>query len=402
MFDDILQRTAKNALSNATGIPLSGDAILQPLSWGQRIKGSVGSIVIGFFLLIASFILLFWNEGRAVTRYKALKEGANDVVSVFPERVVPTYEGQLVCLSGLATTKEVLEDSVFQVKINGLKLSRTVEMYQWLETVHVRKEKGHRIVNGEKIYSYTLDWREGHVNSSGFHEKTGHENPPLAYQEFSWYASDVNIGAFQLNRNQIERITKSENVKDRPPAEQLRKTFPNIIETENGYYIGNSLSAPQLGDLRISFKYVPQTEVSVVAQQIGNSFRSYQTESVEESIDLLEHGLISAKLMFKHAQNINTYLTWGLRVLGFGMIFLGLTLMMNFLVVLADIVPAFGSIVGLGVGLIAFVLTLVLSLTTVGIAWFYYRPILSISLFATATVALVSLKFMKTKKMAPV
>jgi len=44
-------------------------------SWFSRIGGAFTGIVIGLVMMAVAFGLLFWNEGRAVGRYKTLQEG---------------------------------------------------------------------------------------------------------------------------------------------------------------------------------------------------------------------------------------------------------------------------------------------------------------------------------------
>ncbi len=56
-------------------------------SWGGRLMESIKSVLVGFVFFIASFPLLFWNEGRAVQTAKSLKEGLGAVVSVASDAV---------------------------------------------------------------------------------------------------------------------------------------------------------------------------------------------------------------------------------------------------------------------------------------------------------------------------
>ena len=44
-------------------------------SWFGRIGNAFKGILVGLILVAIAFGLLFWNEGRAVKRYKTLKEG---------------------------------------------------------------------------------------------------------------------------------------------------------------------------------------------------------------------------------------------------------------------------------------------------------------------------------------
>ncbi len=91
-------------------------------SWFSRIGGAIKGIVFGVIIFIVGFPLLFWNEGRAVNRYKALKEGAGVVVSVADDKVDAANDGKLVHLTGLATTEEVLKDNEFGISATAIKL----------------------------------------------------------------------------------------------------------------------------------------------------------------------------------------------------------------------------------------------------------------------------------------
>ena len=74
------------------------------VSWFGRLRRSVGGVVIGLVLIIGMVVLLFWNEGRAVTTARSLAEGAGAVVSVGADAVEAANEGKLVHVSGTVTT----------------------------------------------------------------------------------------------------------------------------------------------------------------------------------------------------------------------------------------------------------------------------------------------------------
>ena len=50
--------------------------------WGKRIGQSLSGALIGGLLFLASFALLWWNEGRAIAEARALEEGAGAVIDV--------------------------------------------------------------------------------------------------------------------------------------------------------------------------------------------------------------------------------------------------------------------------------------------------------------------------------
>ena len=51
-------------------------------SYGSRLGSSLKGIGMGLVVFLVGFPVLFWNEGRAVKRTRALKEGEKKVVPV--------------------------------------------------------------------------------------------------------------------------------------------------------------------------------------------------------------------------------------------------------------------------------------------------------------------------------
>ena len=88
--------------------------------------------------------------------------------------------------------------------------------------------------------------------------------------------------------------------------------------------------------------------------------------------------------MFESARSANSFMTWIVRLVGFLLMFFGLSKLLKPLSVLADVLPILGNIVELGTGLVAGVVALVCSLVTIAIAWIFYRPVLAIFLLVLA------------------
>jgi Transmembrane protein 43 len=89
-------------------------------------------------------------------------------------------------------------------------------------------------------------------------------------------------------------------------------------------------------------------------------------------------GVKSAAEMFKAAEDENRVLTWVLRLVGAAVMFFGFVLILSPLVVVADVVPFVGSILGAGAALVALVLTIALGSAIIALAWLWYRPLLAI------------------------
>lgn len=171
----------------------------------------------------------------------------------------------------------------------------------------------------------------------------------------------------------------------------------------NELYLGQDPQNPQIGDLRINLTEVEPQTVSIIAQQTGNTLQPYLAPA-GQSVMLLLTGQHSSDEIIHQAQSENTLLTWVLRLLSLLLLIGGFALIMNPLVVLADVVPFFGSIVGFGTGFVASLLGLSLWLIVTAIAWFATRPLMSISLLVVAVVGsfiLIQIKKNKAQDSAP-
>ena len=113
-----------------------------------RIKNAIGGIFIGIILIIVSFPVLWFNEANSAKTHAGLSELSKAVVTVSADSVESANDGNPVHLTGTATTDEVLTDPRFKVSTNGIKLTTTVEMYQWRETTSTDTEK--QLGGGEK------------------------------------------------------------------------------------------------------------------------------------------------------------------------------------------------------------------------------------------------------------
>ncbi len=363
-------------------------------SWFGRIIGSIGGVLVGLVLFIGAFPLLYWNEGRAVRTERSLKEGLGAVVSIQPDSVNPANDGKLVHVSGPVKTSAPVADDELPMHADGVKLLRTVEMYQWTEhesrTTHKKLGGGTETVT---TYNYQTDWKPGRVDSSTFKKPEGHENPqapPFESKTFS--ASPVTVGAFTMSQDQVNKLSDAVPVPvDSSDAAQIPAAWKDKMQVAGGnFYIGQNPSSPQLGDVRISYKVVKPDTVSLVAVQQASTFAPFQAKA-GNTILLVESGMHTAADMFKSAEAQNSVLTWILRGAGFFLMFLGIFLMFRPIAVFADVVPLFGTALGAGIGLFAFLGAAVLSFFTIAVAWVTARPVIGISLIVIAIAALIML-----------
>ena len=282
-----------------------------------RLKGAMFGVLVGGLIFLAGIPVLFFNEGRAVQRYRALKEGAGSVVSISADRIDPSLSGRLVHVTDLATTNEALSvgerenlepvlaipadavdpanegklvhvsgqaatddriaDPDFGVVAPAIRLKRIVRMYQWREirgpsTAERREGAGEE---GRIEYIYEKIWSVESIASGRFHIPSGHRNPDgLPFEDRTFATSEVRLGAFRLPPDFISEINRFEPF----PLDRLPSDFPESLEkrahiADGEIFIGDNPRQPEVGDLWISWRRVPpRVPASLVARQTGDTF----------------------------------------------------------------------------------------------------------------------------------
>jgi len=348
-----------------------------------RIKNAIVGVAIGCLMFIGACILLFWNEGRAVTRWQALEEGASSVQTVAVDSVDDTKNGKLVHCSGKAITDETLRDSTFGVSLVALRLQRSVEMYQWKQSSKTKTVK--KLGGGKKkttTYSYSEVWSSSLISSSSF-KRSGHENPSSKpFRDDQWTAKNVTMGAFSLPSQLVGKIDAWHSV-ELPPK--------SGFTIADGMYYNASPASPRVGDVRITIRAVQPCDVSLVAKQSGSSFASYLTKNGQDITDL-RLGTLTAEQMFAAMKEEATLMTWLIRLGGFLLMLFGIMLVFNPISVFADVIPFLGDILGFGLFIFAVALAIPLTLLIIALGWFAYRPFLSVALIAAGIGAFVFIK----------
>ena len=368
-------------------------------SWFSRIGNSIKGILVGIVLFLVAFPLLFWNEGRAVKTYKTLKEGAGKVVTIDSQTVDPANNGKLVHLTGKATTDERLTDDLFDVSANAIKLKRQVQMYQWKEQ---KKSKKRKKVGGSTetvtTYNYTKAWSSGPINSDSFKKISGHENPKqMAVSNERITANDVTLGAFDLSNSLVQKIDAYEKLGVDDTAKIPESLSDEVKNYNGGFYYGANPASPAIGDLKVTFQAVKPQEVSVISQQIGNTFEPFLSKTGKK-LEMIEAGVFSAEAMFEQAKKENVMMTWILRGVGFLLMFIGLNFVLKPLSVVADVLPFLGNLVGTATGFVAFLLAAFCAIVVIAIAWIVYRPLLGIALLIVAGAIAYYIKVVSDRK----
>ena len=381
-----------------------GDTTTEHVGFLERLWQSITGILVGLALVGATIWGIFWNEGRAIGTTRALNEGAGVTVTVPPARVDPANEGKLVHVTGDLRSGGTLTDGDFQISSQAVRLVRKVEMYQWKEEqrTETRSNAGGSQTR-TTTYNYTRVWSDRPIDSSRFRRRDGHENPAMPVTGRSQTAPNATLGAFRADSRVVGLFgSGSERRLDVTDA-QLRAFTTRFGSQarlqDGGVYVGYDASNPAVGDVRITYAILPEGPVTVVARQVGQGFGPYQASNGRE-VFLGETGAKAAQELYAHAHESNRMLTWILRVVAILAMWIGFNMILRPFVVLADVIPLFGSAMAAGAGIVALALTLVVALPTFAIAWFWHRPIMSIGLIAAGVAGAYGLKLLGERRRA--
>lgn len=371
------------------------------VSWFGRIKRSFGGVLVGLALIVGMVCLLFWNEGRAVQTARSLAEGAGLVVSIAPA-IDPAREGHLIHITGPLVAPSPVADAGFGIDAEGVRLQRSVEMFQWIESS--RTETRGKLGGGEEqvtTYSYNMDWSDRAHDSSKFKDAQDRQNPPMAVKKATFQIDNAMLGAFRLDGNVLNLIGGARDwAVPTERADAIQQAVGAGIRAsivDDGIYLGIDPKQPRIGDYRISYRLVPAGTISVVGRQEGSGLAPYQTEA-GNALLMVQEGVVSAQKMFDGAASSNTILTWIARVGGLGLLIFGFSLVLGPLGVIGDVIPFVGSIVRMGTGVVAWIAGILVGSATIALAWFYYRPITALIVLAIGVAAAVIVpRFLKRR-----
>jgi len=375
------------------------------VSWFGRIKRAVGGVIFGLLLIVLMVIGLFWNEGRAVQTARSLAEGAGAVVSIGADRVDAGNDGRLVHVSGPVTADSGLSDPDFGIAAQGLRLSRSVEMYQWKE--ESKSETTKKLGGGEETettYSYSKVWDDSQIDSSDFKKQDGHQNPPMAIHSRAFQIPEGKLVAFDLDTPVLDRIdgdkAYSLSASQSAAIKAAYSGTKPLSVVDGKIYLGSDNTTPALGDYRIGYELAPLGVVSIVARQAGSRLEPYQTQA-GDALLMVDTGNVPADKMFAEAVSANTLITWLLRAAGLLLLTIGFALFLGPIGVILDVIPFLGSMARMGTGIIAFFLAILVGTTTIAIAWFWYRPVLAAGILAAGVIAAAAVYYLgRSRKVA--
>lgn len=357
-----------------------------------KVTKKSGGIGAGFLLLLIGIGILWYNEGRTVKNQSTINEARKNYIQVKSDTINEKNEGKLVATKGKLDLNEASElvDSKFGISAKAAKMVRTVEMYQW-------KEECETDDNDKKNCSYEKSWESTIIDSSEF-EEGNHDNPSnMPYDTEVFLASNVRMGAYLLPDELVRQLSCDKKKNNGDLVSQYNNSVESI-KVDGNYLTDVKDNSPEIGNIRISYQYIDSGSVSVLAVQTDDTFEAYTSKNGKDVYKILKGNYTGAQILEKMTKSNKTW-KWILRFVGILLVISAFSSMFSFITNLTDRIPVLGNIVGGATSIVSTILGLSLSLIIIAIAWFRYRPILSIGLIVVVIALVVLLRlYSKNKK----
>jgi hypothetical protein len=328
--------------------------------WLSNIMSSFVGVLVGIVLFALAFPVLWMNEGRTNMATVAQSSVALDGASLSD-----WAEGKQVAVSGTLASNETLGDAPYLRAGAYVQLHRNVEMYAWVEnkSTETQKEIGGSSTT-KTTYTYEKRWTASPEDSSSFEYPQGHTNPAMAIKSKTAVVTSARVGAYTINPAEIEM----------PSETEIGLSSANVVEDDRYRLAGDylftgkgSVDTPQLGDLRISYSGVPaNTPAIVFGKQQGGALVPFVTRKNDRLYRMFLNTDRAGAI--KQMNTEYQIMGWILRLVGFLMMWIGLSLCLGPISTLLDVLPFLGSASRFVVGLATLVVALVLSTITILVA----------------------------------
>jgi hypothetical protein len=338
--------------------------------WGSRLMSSIQGVAVGFFFFIISFGVLFWNEGR-VDISKVAKT-AIEIPAV--GKVTPKAEGQLVSVTGSFQSDQKLADNYLRAG-DYILINRKAEIYSWEEE---KEKSSSKNMGGSETtkttYNYKKSWNSSPKDSTKFIHPEGHENPPMEIHSNYLKVDDGAIGDHKVLMSEITL----------PKGKKLSLNTNNVLQKDGLKFINQdflykgkgTLEHPTIGDVRVSYLTLsnPLNGATVFGKfnASNDSIVPFFDKNKNSLYRLFEGSREGAVAKMKQEHDM---LTWVLRFFGCLFMWIGLMTMLSPISTFLDVVPILGSLGRGGFGIICFIITFVLSLTTIFISMIVHNLI---------------------------
>lgn len=341
--------------------------VTETTGYFERIKNSILGIFLGIVLFLASFAVLYWNEGRV-----DLSKVAATSTEIVATGTSSANVGEFVSVTGNLNSSETIGDLPYLTAGNYIALRRNTEMFAWVE--HSKTETKKNTGGSETkttTYTYEKEWTANPSDSSTFQKSEGHSNPTQTIENKSVAVNAATVGEFKLDMAALSYPTGT------PVTLSAETVTPEYQGQQSGQYLfigQGSLETPAVGDMRLSYTSLPSNIETTVFGEVGAAQNLVPHKTQGISLYRLLTGNRESAIAALATEHKVT--TWILRFVGFVMMWIGLSMIAEPLSVVLDVIPFIGGLSRSASGFVAFIMAAVLSSATILISIILHSPIM--------------------------
>lgn len=261
-------------------------------------RGRLVIAAVGPLIGLAGACTLAWNEYRLAQQLDAVATARAGLA----QDGTGTAQA-IVYVVGTAAASAPVTDPAFGLTAEALRLDRTAETYQWLET---REGSGdNKLLRYEKIWSPVL------IRSDRFEQRSFHANPPaLRLTTTRFRTADATVDRDAIDPALIDAL---------PAIRELRPEQCGAVRAERldftrsgDWLFSGDPGAPAVGDVRVRFAVAPEGVISIVAARDGDRLVPFQA-SAGGSVALATYGEVPAETLLHEAARRDWHEAWQLR-----------------------------------------------------------------------------------------
>jgi len=344
-------------------------------SWFGRMGNSCMGMVIGLLLFFGSFVVLFWNEGQ--TDFSQVAKSAIEISAESPGN---TPIGKLVSSTGEISSDATLGDEYGVKSGDYIALKRVAEMFAWTQVESSKTEKN---LGGSETttttYTYKKEWTEEPKNSSDFKKPAGHSNPVMDVKSETLKVSNAKVGSYDIDPKAVVLPSTLNpltlNEENTEPARDFTLSDGYLFKGQG------TVSEPKVGDVRLRYFVLPsKTKVTIFGSLDSATKIGPYTMKDDNQFYRLFTG--DRKTAIATLKQEFTLTIWIFRLIGFVMMWIGLSLQSGLITVFLDVLPFLGNTFGFITGAASFLIALVLSIITILISSLVHHPVVLIVVIA--------------------
>lgn len=259
--------------------PIGGTTTTHHENWFQRMGKALIGVFIGWILMYFSLPVLWLNEKRAAKHEALIDQGEQDCRSISADEFSAANTHWLVHVNGETVSTKSVKDPQFNVSYESgvIRLSSTVEIYQWKEIEREEKEEeednfgGGKTTKTRRWKEYKQLWLETYDDGITF-EKAEYRNtkpPKIEAGSKIQKCERVEFGkGFLLDEKQIDQLNGDEDAKIESLVCESNGDLKFSAADSGWYYAGkSSMTSPEIGDVRVKFLALSDGPTTVLGLQ---------------------------------------------------------------------------------------------------------------------------------------